>query len=358
VKFRLQKINNHETPMIVQEQHIQTIKNLEEIIYSEIVLVEEGHIGVEFCSMIDNNALVVKTILSDGLLKAVDNESKIHVGDILCAVNGQEILVGDGPWIQSSYEYLQKNGGLRPLTLSFARPYLVKTTVNKEDCKLDNDGPEEFVLTEKKFDGKLNRICLSSFRDIDGAAESSGVFIGDNLIFINEIPVGAGTKLRPGCPIIGLQDIQAILKDDSSYPMCLQFARQSSSSGKRKVDFDLESDDIKTSTVTVDHPSLLGFVIREMRVGSSNSYIVAEFHAVEGTFKRIVSHSVFASKIDDLSVYSINGEALPSYASCDMVMSAMKRGWKNGQKIEMVFCDEMIKNKVLSAGVIVESPPS
>ncbi len=200
------------------------------------------------------------------------------------------------------------------------------------------------ILKEKKIGGR-SKIYIDGFCGINGTAESSGVFIGDNLVFINGTAVGAGTELRPGCPIPDAATIQSMLQDPNSFPQCLHFARQAQT-GQRKNNFDIGSDDIKIFSVTTLGPNELGCSMNKVGTNPSR-YVVQAFRAVSGQFSKIVTETIQPNELKRFSFYSINGELLPSYASCDMVKNAMKRGWKSG-KLELVFCDEQIKRQVFN----------
>ena len=52
-----------------------------------------------------------------------------------------------------------------------------------------------FTEVKSKTDSNENKIVLKDFAPAEGAAETGGVLVGDNLCFINGIPVGAGCRL-------------------------------------------------------------------------------------------------------------------------------------------------------------------
>lgn len=168
--------------------------------------------------------------------------------------------------------------------------------------------------------------------------------IGDELIFVNGLPVGVGLLLRPESKVHDLTSVQSMLNDNSLYPIALTFARQTASV-QNKSRFDIDS--MKTLSVVIYSPEQLGVTIGH---GSDSShFVVKKFHAVSGKFqKELLETIVELSRLQDLSIYSINGEVVPSYASCDMVMSAMKRSWKNKEKVDLVLYDHELKEKVNS----------
>ena len=333
----MKKKTNGENNIKQSNQNGDDASNIESINSKYLVIEQEGPLGLEFCSSVDNNFLVVKSLTSDGLAKNANIDSRVNVGDILTSINKDPILKGNAPYIQNAYECLQKNCVGRPLTMEFVRPHLIKVVIDQNECQLKSDGPEELLLKEVRSKEGTSKVFLNGFRGVDGAAESSGVIIGDNLIFMNGVPVGVGTKLRPDSSLL---NVQSFIEDEHAYPMCLHFARQASN-GQRQAEFDIESEDIKTFAVTVLSPKQLGCIIKKFGVGQVR-YVVQQFHAVSGHFNKTITDALKDSKIENFSCYSINDEVLPSYVSCDMVQNALKRAWKSG-KLEILLCDESVK---------------
>ena len=56
------------------------------------------------------------------------------------------------------------------------------------DC---GGGPTELVFNETNEYGK-RRVSITGFTSVSGMAERCGVLIGDQLVFVNGLPVGAG----------------------------------------------------------------------------------------------------------------------------------------------------------------------
>ncbi len=304
----------------------------------ELVVVKEGPLGIEFSSSIDNNYLAVKSMTNDGVaMNANDTENSVNVGDILTRINNDPILKGKAPYIQNGYECLEKNCAARPVRMEFVRSHLVKVVIEQNQCGLKCDGPEEFLLKEVRSKDGTSKVFLRGFRGIDGAAESSGVIIGDQMIFLNGMRIGIGTKIGADASLL---NVQSMLEDAHAYPMCLHFARQVSDGQRQQSDIDIESEDIKTFSVTVLNPNQLGCRIKKLGLGQVK-YVVQQFYAVVGHFNKTIT-TALGSKVENFSFYSINEEVLPSYVSCDMVQNALRRAWKNG-KLEMVFCDENVK---------------
>ncbi len=194
IKFKLKSLIQESNPKIT-ETNADEIDPNEALNLKSLHVLDEGSIGIEFSTSHDNFALAVKEFLPDGLARALNTEQKIKIGDILFAINDRKVIEGSGPWIQKSYESLQRDGSSRPLRLDFIAPYLVKVVLNKSECDLRSDGPDELILIQKNICSGASKVFLNGFRGVDGAAESSGIIIGDNLIVINGMPIGAGIKV-------------------------------------------------------------------------------------------------------------------------------------------------------------------
>jgi len=223
-------------------------------------------------------------------------------------------------------------------------PYLHSLSLKTNDDHGDKaiGGPCEFLLQTKLVGEGSPRIQIQGYKDVDGAAESRGIFIGDHLIFINGHPVGTGMKLRPDGPKFSLRQAQAMLDDTASYPICLTFARPRSR--LKSSDFDVESEHTKNMSVVASSKDELGFVFGK---GSRDDhFIVKKFHAVQGSLQRVISDSLGSQKCNGLTFHSIHGERVPSYANCDMVMNAIKRAWAKSSELELVLCNEEIKKQI------------
>jgi len=44
-----------------------------------------------------------------------------------------------------------------------------------------------------------------------------------------------------------------------------------------------------------------------------------------------------------MSIESIDGQVIPSYANCDMVLNVMQQSWKKHKRLEFVLCDDAHK---------------
>jgi len=45
-----------------------------------------------------------------------------------------------------------------------------------------------------------------------------------------------------------------------------------------------------------------------------------------------------------MSIESINGQNVPIYATADIVQNTMQRLWRSDGKLDLIICDEKVKN--------------
>jgi hypothetical protein len=161
-------------------------------------IIDEGDIGLKLRSH-DNFALSVVRFSQDsnGRTNPVEKRGKIVVGDLLSHINGTLVLGDNGEGKRLALSLLEKVGSKRPLSLGFVKPY--KHHIILKKCESDCEsfgGPSELIFTEENLTTNSNekKMVLSDFALTEGAAETGGVFVGDNLVFINGIPVGAGCR--------------------------------------------------------------------------------------------------------------------------------------------------------------------
>ena len=114
-------------------------------------------------------------------------------------INKKVVLGENGDGKQNALSLLEEIGMQRPLDLGFVKPYLFNIVLEK-DGRPENEsfgGPLELVFTEAKSstNSNENRIVLKGYAQAEGSCETGGVLVGDNLCFINGIPVGAGCRL-------------------------------------------------------------------------------------------------------------------------------------------------------------------
>jgi hypothetical protein len=325
-------------------------------------ITEPGDLGMEFGEAPDNFGLVVCGFVrkNDGTAQAAEQSGKIQVNDLLTHINGKLVLGENGAGREKAFEILQAEGGSRPLSLTFSAPYLIRQVFDASptDNTASLGGPGELCFEELKDEetGKGKRILLSGFKDTDGVAETSGILIGDYLIFINGKSVGAGSRWLEEGPAPSLEDVYEILRDPKNYPMGLTFARpksednnaswsflnskQSSPKGDKALFNDDESVTVAVSTERLD---LLGCVFDVE--GGTNDVVVTDFYAVPGYFQSALAPVAYrgGSTLVKLAVESINGQFVPSYASKDMVLNAMRRSWSKERRVEILLCDDECK---------------
>ena len=192
---------------------------------------------------------------------------------------------------------------------------------------------------------------MKTFAEVNGTAESGGVLIGDHLIFINGIPVGAGCKLAGDRYFPELGDVYKILKDVHMYPIALTFARPrqkerlwtaSLHGGVPAEGFNVES--AETICIIASSYGQLGCVFESKRRG--REIILTDLFAISGPFQAAMNRFRDIHGKLHLSVEAINGQFVPSYATTDIVKNAMKRSWSNEGKLTVVFCDDKRKEYI------------
>lgn len=174
-------------------------------VVTNINITDDGPIGIKFATSSDSYGLIV----SEFLETSKEKYPGIEPNYFLSHVNSKCVLGDNGSGRETALRLLESEGASRPLSLGFVKPYLYNVTVEKGTKPLG--GPSELILSELKPAGdsivKENKIVLNGFSLAEGAAETGKVFVGDNLVFINGIPVGAGCRLTDGrkakCPSLG-----------------------------------------------------------------------------------------------------------------------------------------------------------
>lgn len=301
-----------------------------------INITNDGPIGIKFAKSIDGCALVIEGFSEEGCIQSFEQSGSLQLGDLLIHINGDPVVGGSGSWIDKCLESLGSAVSKRPLCLGFAKPYLKSVRFEKSaDSLVQSGGPEEeFILEEKALPGKGNRIYLKCLQDVDGSAEAGGIFIGDRLLFINGNPVGSGYNVSHSYSSI--DDVHRMLQDQKSYPCGFTFARPNCS-GVRNVEFCASASDLQTFSIAATSYSQLGFKVSENT--SSGDVIVTEFHGVRGYFQENLS-GLFVDDAKEIAIESIDGQSVPSYATSEIVMNAMKRNWNKNGKLEILFCND------------------
>lgn len=306
-----------------------------------IHVIEEGPVGITFSRLADNSGLTIHE-LSEKLKETYADS--VSPGYILTHVNDLSVISEDQNSVENVYGVLEQVGNLRPLSLRFCSSYVHSLSFETRDNYGDPliGGPNEIVIEERNVGG-ISKICIKDFIEVDGSVESRGIFLGDHLIFINGNPVGTGTTAKDDSPQMKLSQIKQMLTESKSYPLCLTFARPCSKS--RNAEFDVDSTETKNLSVIVIDPRQLGFDLCEGT--KPNHFIVKKFFPVRGSLQLKIEESVGSKVCRGLSIVSVNGEKVPSYANCSIVMNAMKRAWTRKNQLELVLCDEDRKQSIL-----------
>ncbi|KAL9186078.1 hypothetical protein ACHAXT_005316 [Thalassiosira profunda] len=310
-------------------------------------IVDGGDIGIKFASH-DNFALAVSDFIRDGSGQPLSAErtGKIVAGDLLSHIDGTLVLGEKGEGKRKALELLEKEGSNRPLSLGFVKPYLHSITLEKgaaEDIG-SFGGPDELVLKEIKSESSNNenKIVLTDYSLAEGAAETGGVFIGDNLAFINGIPVGAGCRLlNDGVPSPKLDAVMEMLK--TLEPLALTFARAQANKKTSTVKsyltaspLSLDIEAAYTFSIPVPDHSYLGCKFVTGMNGSD--FVVKKIGGVQGQFQRQMRAS--KQPFTGCKLESVDGEVVPSYANSQLIVNAMKRRWTSNGRVELTFCNE------------------
>ncbi|CAB9516014.1 expressed unknown protein [Seminavis robusta] len=306
-------------------------------------ITQPGHLGIEFGEAPDNFGLVVTGFVpaEDGTAQAAESSGKIHRHDLLTHINDKLVIGENGTGREKAFEILQSEGSSRPLTLTFSPPYLIRQVF-------------EASATERKPTSAAQQNFVWK----------NGILIGDYLIFINGTSVGAGSRWLGEGPAPTLEEVYGILRDPQNYPMGLTFARprQTENDDKswsflgnnkqtpQKDEKNLFNDeDSETVAVSTERLELLGCVF-DVAEGT-NDIVVTDFYAVSGYFQNTLSPVARrdgSSQIVKLAVESIDGQFVPTYASKDMVLNAIKRSWSKERRVEVLFSDDACKQWVHS----------
>lgn len=166
-------------------------------IITVVDIVDDGDIGLKFITH-DNFALAVSDFIRDSSRGRRELFcGSIMIGDLLSHINGTLVLGEKGKGKHKALSLFEQVGSQRPLSLGFVKPYLYNIVLEKNDPENESfGGPSELVFTEVKTSASTeNKIVLKEFAPAEGAAETGDVFVGDQLVFINGIPIGAGCRV-------------------------------------------------------------------------------------------------------------------------------------------------------------------
>ena len=242
---------------------------------------DEGPIGIRFSDSTDGLSLRIDEFLKgdDEKPLLVKRNEKIAMNDILIRIN--EVYVFGEDKREMALREFQAHSLTRPLSLTFSKPYLHFIVFNKNDNKYfdEKDPSEEFRFNETKS-VNINQIHLKEFLNVSGEVESSGVYLGDHLVKINEEEVGLSAPiLERNTSTNSFEDTMKKLEDSKIYPVTLKFARPNKEKTKRGASvFELQS--AETIEVIVKSSDQLGCQFG--RGQEYNDIIVTSFDGVQG----------------------------------------------------------------------------
>jgi hypothetical protein len=316
---------------------------------------EEGDLGILFKATSDNAGLIVSGFAEGigGTVLAAERSGDVMLGDLLTHINNETAIRPDGDGLTVAMQLLESSASVRPLSLTFTEPYLHNVAIQKVDDAPGLDcvgGPSELVFNETNERGK-RRVLVTGFTNVSGMAERSGVLIGDHLVFVNGLPVGAGCRWLDAPSIPSLKEVNDMLHRDGFYPIGLTFARRLQRNVSRwSVSTDVFSDsEAETICVTASSHDRLGILLTQLENGD---IVVSDFQGVPGIFQQALERCKQKNGRINLAVESINGQIVPSYSSIDMVRNALSRSWSTGISeatlLEMAFCDDELKQWLTS----------
>lgn len=312
-----------------------------------VTFTDSTDLGIEFANSEDNYGLVVRKFLEGdgGIVLAAERRDDISIGDLLTHVNGVLVLGADGGGRTRALKALEAESNKRPLSLTFADPYLYRAVFEQSPgLPIAIGGPEEFEMEVKEMNG-TKRVVVTGFKDVAGVSEKGGVMIGDHLVFINGVAVGAGCRWMDEAGGYSIEEIEEMLRSKANYPAGLTFARPHKTTSESRGWFSVGSKQEQielgnSGTICVSAEAYEQFGIK-LIPHRNFEVVVKDLLAVAGPFQILTN--TFADKetgMIHLSIDSVNGEFVPSFANPKMVRSGMERAWKNDSRVEVVFCDD------------------
>ncbi len=204
-KIIRRKDASSDSPAISDEKLNRQQGGVSELV-TTVIFGDEGDIGLRLTGH-DNFALSVSEFLRDssGVALPVEKTGKVVIGDLLSHINDTLVLGANGEGRRKAFSLLEQVGSRRPLSLGFVKPFHYSIVVEKDESENESfGGPSELALGESDevnatTNSKEKKIILNGFTFAEGAAETGGVLVGDNLVFINGFPVGAGCRLISNC---------------------------------------------------------------------------------------------------------------------------------------------------------------
>jgi hypothetical protein len=163
-------------------------------------------------------------------------------------------------------------------------------------------------------------------------------------------------KFTPLYCLLVSKSLYEALADKSNYPIGLTFARPSQKASRSwfaSTD-SFRDDEAETVCIAAERQDRIGCLFHMCKNGD---IVVSDFQSVPGVFQqaltRYKNHATTHSNgtkmpMMCLAVDSINGQFVPSYATKEMVKSALGRSWKSEQRVEILLCDDERKQWVHS----------
>lgn len=305
---------------------------LEKVSYNlcyTIYIHDEGQLGITFANAVDDNGLVVSNISSNipEILAAVAR-GYLKVGYLLTSINDELVLGENGSGRNKALSIFQRIGSVRPMSLSFSKPYLHPIVL--ESNGNDSHGPlNELIFTQASSDNR--KVYLSEFNYIPGTLESNGVLIGDQLVAINDMNIsvaGDGANDYED----RLSRVSMMIHASSSYPLTFHFSRPSQA-GAPHI----------TLSVTVKHEEDIGCKFGCLEQYSD--YIAVElFTDVKGPIQKLIRAK--CSDASKLRVDAVDGQVAPSYVTPGMMASVLQRRWETNKKVEFILFDEFTFDQI------------
>ncbi|KAL7549489.1 hypothetical protein ACHAWF_012758 [Thalassiosira exigua] len=308
-------------------------------------IVEEGSLGLRFSGH-SCLGLTVSGFCRDASDQPlpIEKAGRVATGYILSHVDDEVVLGEEGEGRRKALKLLEGASSRRPLRLGFVRPYMHEVLLKQEEA----NGPTFGGPSELVFVAEEGGIVLKDFALVDGAAEAGGVLVGDNLAFINGIPVGAGCRLLSSKdPSPKLDDVLRILEEHE--PLALTFARaqaKPSSAVKGYLTSSPLSLNVETArTFSIPAPDHTRLGCKFVTGMNGSDVVVREMGGVVGSFQRRMKalEDLRQPTLVGCRLASVDGEDLPSYATPQLISSTLKRTWAANGRLRLTFCDEAHK---------------
>jgi len=320
-----------------EEVLVEAESDEKSLVIKNIVIAEDGPIGINFAVSQDDVGLVVESYSKgeNGETLFAENENDVSIGDLLVSINEQYVIGENGSGRKRAVELFEKQGLVRPLSLSFIKSYFYLGVLDKAVLG-EIDPSNELILEEND----QHRVLLRNVKNIPGKAEKDGVLIGDHLIYINEVPVGAGCRLsNKAGPRHRLEETLALLEHLGSFSIQLTFARPSITETRRHYTLTNE-----TSTIFTIHINNIEELGCEFSRGTdTDEVIVSNFKLVEGPIKFLKDDWVNKT---GLAIESVDGQLVPSFASAKMVLNAITNAFTSKGRVEILFCEDELRNQL------------